>query len=94
MQTTILNYRIIITPDFQTWTWKSWYTAYCPILWIADDWETLEEAIKNIKLAIQEYVDSLIEDNIEVPLEKPEFDIITTTQINVPVWKVTNLNFA
>lgn len=83
MQTTVLNYRIVIEPDKQTGTGKSWYTAYCPSLGVADDGKTVEEAIKNIRGAIEAYVQSLSADKLPVPVDEPQHDIITTTQILV-----------
>ena len=42
MQTKVLNYRIIITPDKQTGTSKPGYTALCPSLGVADDGDTID----------------------------------------------------
>ncbi len=83
MQTKILNYRIVIERDQYTGTNKPCYTAYCPTLGVADDGDTIEEAIKNVRGAIDAYVDSLIEDGQPVPIDKPDRDIVTTTQITV-----------
>lgn len=85
MQTKVLNYRIIITPDHQIGTGKAGYTATCPTLGVADDGDTIEEAIQNIQGAIQAYVDSLVADKLPVPTDKPELDMVTTTQIHVPI---------
>ena len=82
MQTKILNYRVIIAPDRQTGTNKLGFTALCPTLGVADDGNTVEKALVNVKGAIQAYVDSLIEDNEPVPVDQPEHDIVTTTQIS------------
>ncbi|MBU2592611.1 MAG: type II toxin-antitoxin system HicB family antitoxin [Patescibacteria group bacterium] len=90
MKTRILNYRIIISPDTQTGTSKSGFTAFCPTLGVADDGDTIEEALANVKGAIKVYVDSLVEDNQPVPVDMPEQDIITTTQIDAP----SRLHFA
>ncbi len=84
MDTKVLNYRIIVTPDTQTGTGKSGYTAFCPTLGIADDGDTIEEALKNVKGAIQAYVKSLVEDKKAVPADQPQRDIVTTAQIDVP----------
>jgi predicted RNase H-like HicB family nuclease len=83
METKILNYRIIIERDKQTGTGKIGYTALCPTLGVADDGDSIEEAIENIRQAIQAYVESLIADKLPVPIDQPEKDIVTTTQINV-----------
>ena len=84
MQTTVLNYRIIVEPDTQTGTGKSGYTAYAPSLGVADDGATIEEAISNVRGAIEAFVASLIEDGQIVPSDRPERDFVTTTQISVP----------
>jgi predicted RNase H-like HicB family nuclease len=84
MQTQVLNYRIIVTPDTQTGTSKPGYTALCPTLGVADDGDTIDEAIQNVKSAIQVFVDSLVEDGELVPVDTPERDIVTTAQINAP----------
>ncbi len=83
METTVLNYRIIIEPDEQTGTKKPGFTAFCPTLGVADDGDTIEKAIKNIKGEIKAYVESLIKDKLPVPIDQPEKDLVTTTQINV-----------
>lgn len=83
METKVLNYRIIIEPDEETGNGKVGFTAYCPTLGVADDGDTVEEAIKNVRGAIKAYVDSLIEDKQPVPVDKPEKDIVTITQISV-----------
>lgn len=83
METKVLNYRIIVEPDKQTGTGKPGFTAFCPTLGVADDGNTIEEAIANVRGAIKAYVESLIADKQPVPIDKPERDIMTTTQINV-----------
>jgi len=84
MQTKVLNYRIIISPDKQTGTGKPGYTALCPSLGVADDGNTIDEALANVKGAIEAYVASLVEDKQPVPVDEPEHDIVTTTQIDAP----------
>jgi len=84
MQTSILNYRIIIEPDEYTGTNKPCFSAYCPTLGVSDGGDTIEEALKNVRGAIEAYVNSLIDDKKPVPVDKPEHDIITTTQIQIP----------
>ena len=84
MQTKALNYRIIVSPDRQTGNGKPGYTALCPTLGVADDGDTIEKALVNVKSAIQAYIDSLVEDNKPVPADRPEHDIVTTTQVEAP----------
>lgn len=83
METKILNYRIIIEPDKQTGTGKPGFTAVCPTLGVADDGDTIEEAIKNVRGAIKAYVDSLVKDKLPVPVDQTDKEIVTTTQISI-----------
>lgn len=84
MTTKVLNYRIIVSPDTQTGTGKVGFTALCPTLGVADDGDTVEEALENVKGAIQVYIDSLVEDKEPVPVDQPQQDIVTTTQVVAP----------
>lgn len=92
METKILNYRIIVEPDEQTRTGKKAFTAYCPTLGVADDGETIEESLHNIKNAISAYVESLVSDGQPIPIDRPEQSLITTTQIQVK--SSTDLTYA
>lgn len=83
METKILNYRVIVKPDRKTGTGKLGFTAFCPSLGVADDGDTIEEALTNIQGAIDAYITSLIEDKKPVPQDEPEKDFVTTAQIKV-----------
>ncbi|MBU4449886.1 MAG: type II toxin-antitoxin system HicB family antitoxin [Actinobacteria bacterium] len=74
---------MIVSPDTQTGTGKPGFTALSPTLGVADDGDTIEEALENVKTAIQAYVDSLVEDKQPVPVDYPQQDIVTTTQVVV-----------
>lgn len=90
MKAKVLKYRIIVAPDTQTGTGKPGFTALCPTLGVADDGDTVEEALENVKGAIKVYVDSLVEDKEPVPVDQPQQDIITTAQVTAP----SSLRFA
>lgn len=83
MKQTLLNYRVIVKPDTQTGTGKPGYTALCPTLGVADDGDTIDQALHNLQAAMQTYIDSLVEDNLPVPKDNPETETITTATINV-----------
>ena len=83
MKTKVLNYQIIVEPDNETGTKKPGFTAICPTLGVADDGDTVEQALANVTDAIQVYVDSLVSDGLPVPVELPEKNLITHTQITV-----------
>ena len=90
MRTKVLNYRIIVSPDTQTGTGKAGFTALCPTLGVADDGDTIEKALENVKGAIQIYIDSLVEDEELVSVDQTQQDIVTTTQVTAP----SSLRFA
>lgn len=67
MKTTILNYSIVIDPDTETGTEKPGFTAYCPALGIADDGNTVEEALANIQKTIKFHLSCLTEEGETIP---------------------------
>jgi 1-aminocyclopropane-1-carboxylate deaminase/D-cysteine desulfhydrase-like pyridoxal-dependent ACC family enzyme len=54
------------------------------VIGVADDGDTVEQALANVRGAIQVFIDSLVEDNEPVSADQPEHDIITTTQVDAP----------
>lgn len=85
MEKHVLNYRVIIEPDERTGTNESCYTAYCPKLGIADDGDTIEEALLSIQEGIQCYLESLIKDRQPIPApDKIEEGLVTSTKVWVP----------
>lgn len=83
MQTTVLNYRIVIEPDQFTGTNKPCYTAYCPTLGVADGGDTIEEAIQSVQGAIEAYVDSLVDDGLPVPVDNVDQSLVASAKIEV-----------
>ncbi|MBI3282537.1 type II toxin-antitoxin system HicB family antitoxin [Candidatus Curtissbacteria bacterium] len=67
MEKFVLNYRVIVEPDKRTGTNESCFTAYCPTLGIADDGDTIDEALVNMKEGIQCYIEALIKGGEEIP---------------------------
>ena len=85
MEKNVLNYRVIIEPDERTGTNESCFTAYCPKLGIADDGETIEEALASIKEGIRCYLEALVKDGEEVPApDNIEEGLVTSTRISLP----------
>lgn len=82
MDTNILNYRIVISPDTRTGTDKPCFSAYCPTLGVVDDGDTIEKAIANIGDAIKIYLESLSDDQLPIPVDNPT-QMITTTQVRI-----------
>ncbi|RJR15720.1 type II toxin-antitoxin system HicB family antitoxin [Candidatus Microgenomates bacterium] len=67
METKALNYRIIIESDTETGTEKAGFTAFCPTFGIADDGDTVEEALTNLKKLIRFHIASLRDEGKEIP---------------------------
>jgi len=67
MEKFVLNYRVIVEPDTRVGTNEKCFTAYCPTLGIADDGDTIDEALESIKEGIQCFVEALVKDGEDVP---------------------------
>ena len=50
---------------------------------MADGGDTVEDALTNVRGAIEAYVECLMEDGLPVPVDKPEQSFITATQVKV-----------
>lgn len=83
METKVLNYRIIIEPDRETGTDKPGFTAYCPTLGLADDGDTIEEALKNIKAMVKFHLKCLSEEGADIPSPDNDQGLITSLKIEV-----------
>jgi len=83
MQQKIANYTVIIERQKRLGTDKICYMAYVPILGIATDADTIEEAEKEIKSLIEFHLDSLVGEKEDIPLETEEA-FVTKSQVNLP----------
>ncbi len=81
METTILNYRIIIEKEEQNKGFL--YVAYVPSLGVSDFGKTVDEAASNVKKAIQLYVETLIELNKPIPAPDSDDYFVTSKKIEV-----------
>ena len=66
METKILNYRTIITPEKVKG--KTVYNAISPTLGVGDWGKTVEKSLKNIKNAIECHIESLLKNKEPIPL--------------------------
>ena len=81
MKTKVLNYTVIVEPDTETGTDKPGYTANCPTLGVADDGDTIEQALKNLQSLIKFHLESLAEEGEDIPVETSESNLLTKIQI-------------
>ena len=86
MDTKALNYRVIIEPDVYSGSGKPCYLAYASALDVADNGDTIEEAIVHITEAIHCRVAALIADGepVPVPEDLAETVVVTTAKVEVP----------
>ncbi len=81
MDTKILNYTVVIEPDQETGTDKPGFTAYCPILGIADDGNTVEQAVAHITRTIEFHLACLSEEGEKIPSSG---GFLTSVQVHAP----------
>ena len=83
----IFNYPVIIYPDKITGSNKSCFTAYCPMLEIADSGRTIENAFENIKGLIRFHLECLKKEKSLIPQNffSDKEEIITTAKVSVSV---------
>ncbi len=83
MQTQVLNYRIIIEPEKMGK--KTAYNAYCPTLGVADWGYSVDKALASIKDGIELAIECLTEEGKEIPVDNTKEQIVTSTQVKVPI---------
>lgn len=79
-----LEYRIVITPDVRTGSRRACFTAFIPVLGIAADGDTVEEARENAKNLIAFHIESLKKEGEILPVEMVANEFITTARVPVP----------
>ena len=91
MDTKVLNYRVIIEPETYPDGTKV-YNAYSPTLGVSDYGDSVEEVLESIKDGIELAIESLAKEGQQIPVDKVEEQIVTSTKVNVP--SKLKLNFA
>lgn len=79
----VLNYRVILKPDKRTGRNEPCFVAYCPTLGIADDGDSTQEALKNVRKTIIFHLECLQKEGKEIPVDKPDEELVTNTQIEL-----------
>ncbi len=80
MKKKVLNYSVIIRPDARTGTGERCYSAFCPVLDVYSEGDTVEGAQKNIKAAMELALEVLTEDKQSLPIESGN-TILTQVQL-------------
>jgi len=82
MDTKVLNYKVIITPE--KLKGKTVYNALSPTLGVADWGKTVEQAIEHIKGAIECYIECLLKNHEPIPSEDADDFMIVNASIPFP----------
>ena len=82
MNTKLLNYRIIVETEEKQKGQKV-YVAYAPTLGISDFGKSVEDAVSHMEEAIKLYIETLIEENQEVPSPDTDDYFVTSRKIQV-----------
>ncbi|MCE7897615.1 MAG: hypothetical protein DPW11_03330 [bacterium] len=88
-QKTVLDYRVILRLDKSLGSKKACYVAYCPTLGVVDDGPTPQEALDNIQSTIAFHVECLQKEHKEIPVDKPNEELVTNTQVPFQVTPYT-----
>lgn len=78
----VLNYRVIVEPDQRTGTGEACFFVYCPKLDVADEGDTIEEALASIKEAIELKLEVMSDEGETIPMEKED---VMFTSVSIPM---------
>lgn len=83
----VLNYQVVIYPDKTVGGNKHCFTAYCPVLQLADSGASIEGALENIKGLIRFHLECLKKENSPIPegFSLDEGGIISTAKVSISV---------
>jgi len=85
METTILNYRIIVEPDVRVGTEEHGFSAHCPTLDIADGGDTVEEALSSIQEGIECRIEALMAEGLPIPKpDNVDTTVVATSKVKIP----------
>ena len=76
----ILDYRVVVKPDKRLGNNRLCFVAYCPTLGVADDGDSVQEALANIRKTITFHMECLQKEGREIPIDKPEEELVTNTR--------------
>lgn len=80
----VLDYTVLVNPDVRSGSGMTSFTAYCPVLQVYSEGSSVEEALKNIKEAIDVNLEAMAEDGLEIPTEQVNGRLVTSARVNVP----------
>lgn len=84
MKENILNYSILIEEDARTGTGEPCFSAFSPLLGVADSGDTVEEALERIEETIKFHLQCLVAEGEEIPTETNKRSFFSTIQVLRP----------
>ncbi|MBI4028784.1 MAG: type II toxin-antitoxin system HicB family antitoxin [Candidatus Blackburnbacteria bacterium] len=88
MKQNIANYTVVIEKEKRLGTNKECYSAVVPVLGIATEADTLDQAQKDIQVLVQFHIESLSEEGEDIPVESKQSFV---TKIEALLPKKTHL---
>jgi len=81
----VFNYQVIVYSDRTVGSNKPCFTAYCPILEVADSGKTIDEALNNIKNLIRFHLGCLKKEKSPIPngFDLKGEEVITTAKVSI-----------
>ncbi len=76
------NYNVIVTPDRRSGTGELCYSVQCPALGLADEGETIDEALKNIKQLVTFHLQSIAAEGEVIEDEANERSLLTSVRVS------------
>jgi len=83
MKQKVANYTVVIEKEKRTGTNDTCYTAFVPLLGIATEADSIEQAEIAIKSLLEFHLESLSEEGEEIPLESSN-SLVTKTEVALP----------
>jgi len=83
MKMEVTNYTTVINREKRLGTEEVCYTAYVPVLGVATEADTADEAKKAIEKLVNFHLESLADEGVEVPIESPR-SLVTTFRAELP----------
>ena len=81
----VFNYQVVVYSDSTVGSNKLRFTAYCPVLEVADSGKTIDDALNNIKSLIKFHLECLKKEKSPIPKGfaiKGE-EVITTAKVSI-----------
>lgn len=84
MKQRVANYTVVIEKQERTGTNKECFAAYVPVLGVATEADTFDQAQKDIKSLVEFHLQSLAEEGEQIPTEIQFSPVVTSFEARLP----------